>query len=685
MHSEDSRVHNVFEEEKEIEIEIKQDSDENKEMNVEDDDELNCPNPKIHTLQKSQASFVPLDCLQSQTDRRGLLREAFTKYAETSIETGIVSLKSRQFLKLLQDSGIIGSKVTKSEAEIIYSSHTKGKRGFMNYETFLMTLVKVAELMYPELVQEKRSRALERLIAEYFLPLQEKAPSPSKYTEVFADIPYDENTKELLISILPILKDIYDVYFGNPFKAVKDFKQIVKTSTKQLMVFLREFGLIQNYTQKTVALNALEQLVHTSDELLTNSEDIKTIFDEPGQDYGCYFTLARFFVFLLWIAVISFDTIRSDSSQYTNTEKLFFLLAKMELSAGFANLYKDIPKNTSMQYTLVPPLEVLIRVIQNNPLNDEISKGEENLGSKDAVRIKKLHKLFMWYCSLNDNSGGSSMTISKYLTLLKDAHVPISSTDAELVFTKVLGPVKKDKSNSSILIKSSRGSKQSKMDFNKFYQAMSIIAKKVYPELNVNDALSELISKEMRVIEERNKNISKSTELLKDTINQLQHKEVKEVLKDMNKLLKPYFDTYTEHKGKMRYETFIKFSRDFSIFPDLCSKVMLHGNFHALALSIDTKEYLDSERFINALGLCAIQSKGFDKDNDSIERILHVLEKIVQSPGAHKVKLSKTPLNDIDPLMSLRKKYKKYFDIKVGNSTKEVLDEVLGEDSEITL
>eukprot|EP00826_Nyctotherus_ovalis_P042308 TRINITY_DN4333_c0_g2_i11.p1 TRINITY_DN4333_c0_g2~~TRINITY_DN4333_c0_g2_i11.p1 ORF type:complete len:696 (-),score=204.09 TRINITY_DN4333_c0_g2_i11:1180-3267(-) len=683
-HSIPDRSRSLMEEEKPLHS---RGSDDSKEMNVEDDD-LDCPNPEIHTLQKSQASFVPAECMQSQSDRRELLREVFVSYAEVLGESGDSVMKGRQYLKVLQDAKIVGVVVAKSEADIIYMSYTKGKRGFMNCETFLRSLVKVAEIVYPTLAGQSKSKALEKLIAQHFLPLRENSPSPNKYAELFASIVYDENTKELLISILPILKDVYDVYFGNPFKAAKDFKQVVKVSTKQLLVFLREFNLIQNFSNKSLALSALEQLVRTPDELLTNSEETKAIFDEPGQDYGCYFTLGRFFVLLLWLAVTAFDAIRPDFSQYTGTEKLFFLLAKMELSPGFANLYKAIPKNTSVQFTLVPPLEVLARVVQNNPLNE--SEKEECVESEEGECKEKLKKLFVWYCSESN-----AMTVFRYLSLLKNAHVPVSSTDAELIFMKVLGDAKPKKSrvdNVFGVSKSPKVSKQSKMDFDKFYHAMSLIAKKVYPELPMHNALSELVSKEMRVIEERNKYIGADSEYLKESMEQLNQQETRDLLRSVHRLLKPYFDAYTEGTGLMKHESFLKFARDFSVFPDLCTKLMLHGNFHVVANNLlqneETiqKEHLTADDFVKALALCAIQSKAFDKDNDPIERILSMLEKIVQSAGARKQRIAiskiKSPLNDIDPLMPLRKKYKSYFDTKSMGSTKKVVDEVLGEDNE---
>ncbi len=106
-------------------------------------------------------------------------------------------------------------------------------------------------------------------------------------------------------------------------------------------------------------------------------------------------------------------------------------------------------------------------------------------------------------------------------------------------------------------------------------------------------------------------------------------------------------------------------------------------------------EYLDENLFVEAIALCALQSKAFEKDGGNIEKILHLMEKITQSQGIAKVKkmLGKTRYRtardtirricaeDVDPLISLRQKYREYFDKRlIGNDPEQVLGEALGED-----
>lgn len=306
--------------------------EDNKEMDVEDDDEKNRPKPNIKSLQKNQPSFVQAAGSSSQQGKKEKLRTLFLRYAEVSSETGIPSIKPRQFVKLLQDAGLLenDSKLTKSRAEIIYSSQTKSKRGFMTFDTFLACLLKIAETAYPELIHEKKSKAVEQVISQHFLTLQDRlalqsvelhsasrGKNAAEVVATMSSIQYDNSVKELLVSLLPVLKDIYDVYFGNSFKVAKDYKQIAQLATKQLIAFLRDFDVTKNFVQKQSALVMLENLVHTPDDRLTNSKEVASVFGDLSQDYGCYFTLSRFFVFLLCIAVTGFDATKGDPQLYT--------------------------------------------------------------------------------------------------------------------------------------------------------------------------------------------------------------------------------------------------------------------------------------------------------------------------------------------------------------------------------
>ena len=457
----------------------------------------------------------------------------------------------------LDDQGV-GMRVVRSELEVIYSAHTKSKRGFMDFETFISSLPNVAARIFPNTAKRE---AIESLIRKCL-------STNTKSNDINIKIAYEEDTKLLLTSIMNILKDVYDVYFGDPFKTVKNSKLFYKTSLKQLTDFLRDFDLIKNFVLRSTAIGVADQLLVTADDRLTNSERTPAVFEEVGQDYGKYFTFARFWIFLLQIAVIGFNSIRSDNSKYSNVEKLFFMLAKMEMSKGFKRLYNGIPRNTAVQYSLIPPSYVLAKIIKNDPIPTGPQYIEERKIKVDKDYIKQLQRLFVQYCSINDNSKTNRMTLFKFISFLKDVGIlnMVSPIKAELIFAKVVG--------------SSGGKetdrKQSKMQFDSFYQALAIIAKRLFPELTINKALELLIESKTERLEETERNE------LGDVLDELNREEIRELIIWIQKTFKQYFDIYTNSKCKMEYETFLKFCRDFGIFPDLCNKPTLHTIFYHL-------------------------------------------------------------------------------------------------------
>lgn len=355
-------------------------------MGMEEEDEQAESN-----LQKSQPSFMQFAGQQTKKDK---LRSLFLRYAEVSDETGIPSMRARQFLKCLQDSGVFdgSAKLLKPKAEIIFSSNTKSKKGFLDFDTFLSGLSKISEIVYPQAAKDKKSQAFELLISNNLFPLQDRLSSQSMELQgserkgkdmsiSTAGLVYDQQVKDFLGSILPILKDIYDIYFGDTFKAAKTYENLVQCASKQLVLFMRDFDLSKSFVPKHMALVMLDVLAHTPDDKLTNSPDVLSVFGDLSQDYGCYFTLSRFFIFLLWVAITGFDLTKPDFEEYTSVEKIYFLLAKMELSNGFLTLYRNVPKSIPVPQSLIPPADLVAQFINNNPL--------EMRGVKSIYSIQK--------------------------------------------------------------------------------------------------------------------------------------------------------------------------------------------------------------------------------------------------------------------------------------------------------
>ncbi len=366
--------------------ESKAPSQPNPKVEVEDDDDDDGGN-----MESSQEAPSATSSMQSKKDK---LRSLFLRYAELAEDTGELGMKSRQFNKLLADTGLFDMvpKFARIQADIIFSSNARSLKGSIPFETFLNCLLKTSEAVYPSLAREKKSKALDRLIAEKLLPFQDRfgatlgeqvsrSPQEQYTSSVSAAVStyvYDQEVKTLLGSVVEVLRSLYDGYFTAQYKAAKSPEQFMQITTKQIIVFLKDFSLLGRYVQKQLAIVMVDTLVNMPSERLTNSEEVKWVFNDPEDDYGCYFTLARFLVFLFWVAIIGFDATKPEPQTYTpvgtrpiakhRVEKVFYLLAKLELSEGFATMYKYTVRSGPVP-TLMPPEELTAQLVANNPLD----------------------------------------------------------------------------------------------------------------------------------------------------------------------------------------------------------------------------------------------------------------------------------------------------------------------------
>ena len=224
----------------------------------------------------------------------------------------------------------------------------------------------------------------------------------------------------------------------------------------------------------------------------------------------------------------------------------------------------------------------------------------------------------------------------------------------------------------------------------------------------------------MQQLEEQNGSIERNVELLNEMFAILQEKSMSELLTCVQDIIRIYFDTYTEGTGVADYATFIKFCRDFDMFPELCSKMILHSTFYALAFvnsrviddpepsasilhsprssgrkkmerktksGAKVREYLDLPLFVEALALCAFQSKAFERDSDHIEKVVHLMQKLMQSPGVYIAKkmIGNTRIapGDNDPLYELRVRYGELFEKKsISTHTEDVVAEAFSEEEQ---
>jgi hypothetical protein len=186
----------------------------------------------------------------------------------------------------------------------------------------------------------------------------------------------------------------------------------------------------------------------------------------------------------------------------------------------------------------VPQQEILTELIRRNPLTLESEEKAVNLEEQERIAVEmctdKLQRIFIWYCSVNDNSNTNKMPLYKFLMFLKDSDMSktVSNTEAELVFAKVIGALNDKRLNleeETSPLKNSKvqrlykenEAKCAKMDFRGFYYALTIIAKKIYPKLSTSKALITMIEKNVKLLEMKNNKVEKNAELFKGMFEML--------------------------------------------------------------------------------------------------------------------------------------------------------------------
>ncbi len=107
-------------------------------------------------------------------------------------------------------------------------------------------------------------------------------------------------------------------------------------------------------------------------------------------------------------------------------------------------------------------------------------------------------------------------------------------------------------------------------------------------------------------------------------------------------MVAPWFRAYSGSNSKMDFDAFLRFCRDFEIFPELCNKADLHQVFYSVAHSVklvDTaakKECISGGRFSAAIIQCATTAKS--RLTSRVERVVEFVEKMAQSKGVEKVR-----------------------------------------------
>ena len=663
------------------------------------------------------------------------LREIFEYYCSYGERLNTKILKSNKYIKLFKESNLMDNIINQTRLELIYKS--QNKNNCMNFDEFLNSLLKVTEYKYPNNnSQSELKKNLFQMIKEYILPLYNLIingnldlsinNSVLNNTTIIQQIDnidsllYSNLTEEILTSIIPILFDIYKVYFPHEISISDNINFIKEKSIKQYFEFLKNFEITPGLLSKSITYQIYKSEISNdnSDLSISNHKDFyqnilknldltSILKYEPNNHniLGQFFIFFKFIRALIKMSQATFIKLENAINlEHTikKEEMIIMFFQKIELSEGFLNIQKKTNKTHNDKQSIIIQQELLDRI--SDELNEE-NTNEENNNNQSVFQsnIKKfenyepeysnyineiygnhLLNIFKGMCNFGDQFNYKNMKSKSFMKFLKDSGLiklkennnfglEMSVIDTLFIKLSLLNPNLKinEKENTINTVNNSKAY----IDFDTFIIGIEIISRIVYPHLEIKDAIDKIINENIIPNNINNVNIEKIREIDDkiENIKDLQKSDdFIQILEITHKAMTPIFNYYSKDTNNyLSRENFLKFCKDYEIFPSLMSQSKLNGFFIGISqysqIYDNNNILIEQSLFIDLLTLIALDIIYPQPEPNPVEKILVLMEKIAQSNG-NSLMISKTGSNRIgdsyEMLDEFRKYYPEYFESK---------------------
>ena len=407
--------------------------------------------------------------------------------------------------------------------------------------------------------------------------------------------------------------------------------------------------------------------------------------------FGKYFIFFKFIRSLIKMSQITFDKIYNSNNNNLigdklSPEEMFILfLQKIEESEGFGNFTKI--KNISHNYktsSIIPPnFHIKFEtkkekgenknLVELNMENDEekidINKNIEIYEPKyinyiNEVYGKNLLNLYKTIVNFGDQFNFQYMKSKAFFKFLSDSNLiknkqnnfGLKLNDVDIFFIKMcilmknnekyLTNKKNPNSNKNLNLTNLTTVNVSygEIDYPTFIISIEILSRYLFNNLPAKQAIDKLIVEYILNNKELIKNnkineIDEKIEALKELQN---NEEIISFLQIMHKAFYPLFSFYTKDtEGLMSLNTFMKFTKDFEIFPYLIGKAKLNSFFNAIAQYSSfikkNESFIEHSLFIDLIALMALDMIYPEPAPSPLEKMLIFIEKISESGGVGKI------------------------------------------------
>lgn len=136
-----------------------------------------------------------------------------------------------------------------------------------------------------------------------------------------------------------------------------------------------------------------------------------------------------------------------------------------------------------------------------------------------------------------------------------------------------------------------------KLDFFLFLKSFEILAIKLYPNLELNDAFKQFLINDLKNILDNRKNISiLYSEQMISAIKSLKDTKILTIVQSIHDVLLPLYQNYCKNNGNIDFESYFEFYKDFDIFPEIIGLVQLKNVFFVLSESFSNEQVENSKK-----------------------------------------------------------------------------------------
>ena len=519
----------------------------------------------------------------------------------------------------------------------------------------------------------------------------------------FENIIYTDTFKQILIQVVPILFEIYRTYFTNEISISDDLNYIKNTSLKNYFTLIKNLEIIpyllsnstcyQIYKYETTNKIADESIKNNQNFYLEICQKIDFLnmnsYEHSNKNiFGKYFIFFKFIRSLIKMSQITFEKIFNSKNLDDRLipEEMFILfLQKIEQSEGFGNFTKinNISHNYKTSNIIPPNFRIKLDgkndekeeindnniILNNNEEKIDINKNIEQYEPKyinyiNEVYGKDLLNLYKTIVNFGDQFNFQYMKSKAFLKFLSDSNLiknkqnnfGIKLNEIDIFFIKLCLLNKNNekfltqkniinknnnKNNNSTTVNVSYG----EIDYPTFIIAIEILSRYLFSNLPSKQAIDKLIveyilnSKELLIKNNKINEIEQKIENLKQLQN---NEEIISFLQIIHKAFYPLFSFYTkENEGLMSLHTFMKFVKDFEIFPYLIGKAKLNSLFNSIAQYSSfvkkNESYIEHSLFVDLIALMALEMIYPEPEPSPVEKMMIFIEKISQSGGVGKI------------------------------------------------